>query len=146
MAFTPKDAIWYIAQLVLEITVEGESQNVVHVNYLLVRADSPEEAYEKALRLGSEHETTYLNQQGKRVQIVFRGLHNLTAVYEPLENGSELWYEETVGVSQKNLDSLVACKESLGVFRSIEKNPGPDYASAEIQREARRMVQELDNS
>ena len=39
-----------------EITVEGESRNVVHTNLLLVRADSPEEAYEKALELGAEGE------------------------------------------------------------------------------------------
>ena len=146
MAFIPNDTIWYIAQVVLEITVEGESQNVVHVNYLLVRAESPAEAYDKALRLGFDHETTYMNQRGKRVRIVFRGLHNLTAVYEPLEHGAELLYEETLGLSQDNLDSLVAHKESLGVFRSIEKNPGPDYASAEIQGEARRIVEEGNGS
>jgi hypothetical protein len=43
MAFIPKAAIWYIAQVVLEITVEGETRNVVHIDYMLIRADSPEE-------------------------------------------------------------------------------------------------------
>ena len=37
MAFIPRDAIWYIAEVVLEITVEGATENVVHIDYLLVR-------------------------------------------------------------------------------------------------------------
>jgi len=103
MAFIPKDAVWYIAQVVLEITVEGEAQNVVHINYLLVRAGSPEEAYEKALRLGAEHETTYRNEAKKEVRVLFRGLRDLTVVYEGLEHGAELLYEEKVSVSQEAL-------------------------------------------
>ena len=71
MAFIPRDAIWYIAEVVLEITVEGATENVVHIDYLLVRADSPDDAYEKALRLGREHEATYLNSDKKEVKISF---------------------------------------------------------------------------
>jgi hypothetical protein len=41
MAYIPKDAKWYIAELVMEFQIEGESRNVVHVNIVLIRADSP---------------------------------------------------------------------------------------------------------
>lgn len=142
MAFIPKGAVWYVAQIVLEIKVEGEVRNVVHINYLLVEAKSPEEALEKTLRFGVEHETTYSNQEGKTVTISFRGLRNLTVVYDGLEDGAELLYEEKVAISQSALSALVRPKESLGIFKPIEKSSGPDYASAEIQREARRMVEQ----
>jgi hypothetical protein len=140
MAFIPRGAIWYIAEVVLEITVEGATQNVVHINYLLVRAESPEDAYEKALRLGAEHETTYLNDDKKEVEIFFRGLRNLTIIYEPLEHGAELLYEEKLGLSKEAIDGLVQPRERLSVFKPIEKSLGPDYASAEILREARKLA------
>jgi Domain of unknown function (DUF4288) len=140
MAYIPKDTVWYIAQEVMEIIVEGEARNVVHINYLLVRAESPEDAYEKALRLGAEHETTYLNKDKKGVRISFRGLHNLTPVYEDLEHGAELLYVEEVGISEERLDGLIRSKQSLGTFRPIEKSSGPDYGSEEIRRKARSIV------
>ncbi len=141
MEFIPKDAIWYIAQVVLEITVEGESRNVVHINYLLVRAESPDAAYDEALRLGSEHKSSYANKDGKRVQIDFRGLRNLSVVYEPLEHGTELLYEERTGVPKADLDGLILPKQSLAVFKPISKSVGPDYSSDEIQREARSLME-----
>jgi Domain of unknown function (DUF4288) len=140
MAFIPNGATWYIAQVVLEITVENESQNVVHINYLLVQAESPEHAYEKALRLGSEHETTYLNEDKQRVTIAFRGLRNLTVIYEPFEQGAEILYEEKVDVSPEELHLLVRPKDSLGIFRPIERSPGPKYGSEEIRQEARKRA------
>ena len=140
MGFIPRDAIWHIAEEVLEITVEGATQNVVHINYLLVRAESPEDAYEKALRLGAEHETMYLNEDKKEVNISFRGLRDLTVIHEALEHGSELLYEEKLGISKEALDRLVQPKESLSVFKPIEKSLGPDYASAEMLRAARKLA------
>jgi hypothetical protein len=52
MGFMPKDARWYLADVVLEHTIEGDPRNVVHVNMHLIEADSPEQAYEKAVALG----------------------------------------------------------------------------------------------
>ena len=140
MAFIPKEATWYIAQVVLEIAVEQAIQNVVHVNYHLVRADSPETAYEKARTLGQEHESSYLNQEDKRVTITFRGLRNLTVLYEPLEDGAEILYEEYVGLKGDVLSSFIVSKESLGVFKPIQRSRGPDYGSAEIRRAAKQIT------
>jgi hypothetical protein len=52
MGYIPEDAKWYLAEIVEEITVEEDSRNVVHRNLHLIRADSPEEAYRKAIELG----------------------------------------------------------------------------------------------
>jgi hypothetical protein len=139
MAFIPKGARWYIAQVVVELTVAGDARNVVHVNYLLVGADSPQEAYEKALRLGREHETTYLNANMKEVRARFCGLRNLAVVYDALEDGAELLYEEKVGLSQNELQALTKPMESLAVFRPVQEGQGPDYGSEEIRREAKKL-------
>jgi hypothetical protein len=53
MGFIPKDPKWYLADIVEEIRVAGDWRNVVHTNLILVRADSPDEAYEKAMALGN---------------------------------------------------------------------------------------------
>ena len=60
MGFIPEDARWYLADIVLEHIIEGDSRNVVHINTHLVEAESPVEAYEKAVGLGrrSEHSTS----------------------------------------------------------------------------------------
>ena len=73
MAFIPEVACWYIAGLVLEHTIEGDRRNVVHVNTHLIEADSPEEAYRKAVAFGRTGEQDYANTEGKRVRITFRG-------------------------------------------------------------------------
>jgi hypothetical protein len=48
MAYIPDDAKWYIAEIIMECQIEDDPRNVVHINIVLVRADSPEEAFEKA--------------------------------------------------------------------------------------------------
>ena len=141
MAFIPKDAKWYVAQIVVEFTVAGDPRNAVHINYLLVRADSPSEAYEKALRLGSDHETTYLNPDMKQVKARFHGLRDLNVVYEDLAHGAELLYEEKVALNQEEIGQLVRPIESLAVFKGIQKSEGPDYSSGEVVREAKRLLE-----
>jgi hypothetical protein len=140
MAFIPKDATWYIAQVVLELIVENESRNVIHINYLLVKASSPDDAYEKALRLGHEHESEYVNSGNQRVKIFFRGLKNLDIVYDHLEHGAELLFEERVGVDEKDLAALTQPKERLSVFQPIEGSRGPDYGSQSVRLEAIKMT------
>ncbi len=141
MAYVPADAKWFIAEIVEEITVEGDPRNVVHVNFNLIRADSPEEAYAKSLELGKQCETEYDNPDGKRVQIRFRGLRNLGVVYDELEHGAELMYEERIGVSPDELQNCVRPKEQLDVFIPWEPpdfTRAPDYGSKEIIDEVER--------
>jgi hypothetical protein len=52
MGFVPKNAEWYLAEIVEELTVADDPRNVVWRNLTLVHANSPEDAYEQALRLG----------------------------------------------------------------------------------------------
>jgi hypothetical protein len=118
MPFIPKNAEWYLAEIVIEFQVETDDRNIVHVNFMLIEASSPEEAYNKALRLGQISNGEHINDEGNRVKVAFRGLRNLHVIYEPLEDGAEILYEEHQGISESNLGKLVRPKEMLNVFRS----------------------------
>ena len=94
MAYIPKNAKWWLADLTVEFIVQGEQGNTVHYNLTLVRADSAEEAYSKAVRLGQQHEMNYTNTDGKHVTVRFRGLKDLAVIHGDMEDGAELLFEE----------------------------------------------------
>ncbi len=140
MAYIPKDAEWYIAEIIMEIIVEGDPRNVVHRNLLLINAHSPDEAYERAQDLGREAESEYQNPADKRVVIRFRGLVVLNVIHDKLEHGAELRYSEDIGVPEAKIAELVKSKEQLSAFRAIERSKGPDYACKEIVDEALQLI------
>lgn len=122
MGYIPKGAKWYIADLIQEFKIEGEKENVVHIDTTLIRADSPEEAYEKALTLGREGQYygSYKNPYDKLVTILFRGLRNLDVVDGELEHGTELLFERRDALSEQEMSDLIREKDQLNVFRPIE--------------------------
>jgi len=132
MGFIPKDAKWYLAEIVEEIRVEGDQRNVVHTNLVLVRADSPDETHEKAMALGKRGDMKYRNPKGKKVTTRFRGLKNLNVIHDELEHGSEISFSQNIGVSEEKIKSWIAPTRKLGVFAPIRPHRGPDYASAEV--------------
>jgi hypothetical protein len=128
VGFIPSDARWYLTDVVLEHRIDDEPRNVVHVNTHLVEAGSPEEAYEKALRLGRDSEHEYENTDGRLVRVVFRGLRELNVIHEDLEDGAELMYSEHVGVPEERLREWNRPREKLAVFAPIQdKLSGPNY-------------------
>jgi hypothetical protein len=64
MAYIPEDAEWFLADLVVEFIIgdEDEEDRVVHINIVLVAANSAEEAYEKALELGKDYEDRFFGR------------------------------------------------------------------------------------
>jgi hypothetical protein len=117
MGYIPQNAKWYLAEIVEEISIEDEAELIAHINLVLVRADSPEEAYEGALGLGRQHNISYLNTDGKEVQCVFRGLHDLNIIHDELEHGAEIIYEKREGLNQQQMAKLVKHKGDLGIFK-----------------------------
>jgi len=140
MAYIPKNAKWYLATMIQEITVEGESRTVVHKNYVLIRGDSPESAFTEAQELGKSSEVSYSNPLGRLVQIRFRGLSELNVIYDELEHGAELYYEELLGLSETQIEGLLRPKKDLAVFQPISPSRGPDYSCREVVDEARQLT------
>lgn len=145
MAFIPEGAKWYLAELVQELRVAGHPRNVIWRNLTLVRADSPEDAYQEALSLGRAGDTEYDNPQGNRVEVRFRGLSSLDVIHDELENGAELLFTSEAGVSEERLASFLKPKESLGVFSPIRPIDGPDVAAGYIVGMAVRMIADPHN-
>ncbi len=132
MGYIPDDAEWYLAEIVEENQVEGEQDNVVYVNFILVHAQSPEDAYEKAIELGHEAEMSYENMDGKQVTVTFRGLRDLNVIHDKLEHGAELIYERKAGLTQQALESLVVSKDQLGIFRPRKPVTRPNLAPKDV--------------
>lgn len=134
MAYVPPGACWYLADIVLEHQIEDEPRNVIHINTILVRANSPERAYERALEIGRDADREYQNPDDKTVRVIFRGLRNLLVIYEPLRSGSELTYQERTNLSEAEVAALVTPRDELGVFeeRGKPSKDEPNYLPKSI--------------
>lgn len=118
MSYIPPDVKWYLAEIVVEFSIESESANVVHTNLVLVRSDSPTEAYDQAISLGADYNSEYTNPEGKRVTARFRGLRDLNVIHGELKHGTELIYSLKTAMSEKELNEWVSSRKELGVFRT----------------------------
>jgi Domain of unknown function (DUF4288) len=144
MGYVPADAKWYLADIVEEIKVQRDPRNVVHTNLVLIRADSPEEAYEKAFEIGKQKDDSYENPEGKLVTCSFRGLRDLNVIYDELEHGAELLYEEQIDMDETAVQKWISPREDLGVFAPIRRSERPDYRAGDVVRELRARFPNLD--
>jgi hypothetical protein len=141
MAHVPDNAEWFLAEIVQEIRVAGSKRNIVHVNFVIIHAKSPDAAYVRAREMGKRGDTSYLNEKGKRVTIRFRGLCNLDVIYDPLEDGCEIMYTEKLGVTENGIRRLVRPKGQLEVFMPIRGRPGrANFSSKEIMDEVKQRL------
>ncbi|MBZ5604291.1 MAG: DUF4288 domain-containing protein [Acidobacteriia bacterium] len=98
---------------------------------VLIRADSPEEAYQYAMALGAESEMTYENPARKKVAFIFRGLRDLSVIHGELEHGTEIsYYEEAL--EEAAIQSYICPRHELSVFAPATRSEGPDYSSREV--------------
>jgi hypothetical protein len=133
MAYVPKDAEWFLAQLVEEFRVQGHNRSAVHINYVLIRARTPVEAYQKAVGLGRQANQTWRNPEGTQVRHRFLGLRDLDVIHDPLEHGCEIMFVERLGVTNEGLRKLVRKRSELEAFLPIRSRRGrPDYSSKDI--------------
>ena len=141
MAYIPEGAKWYVAEIIEELVVEGDSRNVVHKNLVLIRADSPDDAYAKALEIGRQDEGSYTNPSGSLVSASFRGLGHLDVVHDSLEHGAELLYERKTAVPEEEIQKWLLTREQLPLFRDPQPPPDyPNYAAKDILEEAKAVV------
>jgi hypothetical protein len=140
MAYIPESAEWYLAEIVEEIIVEGDSRHIVHTNLVLIQAKTPEQAHDKAMELGTAREQSYENPDGKAVKFRFRGLHDLNVIHDKLEHGAELIYWANLDWDESAIRGWVTSKENLGAFKPISRSTGPNYSSGKIMEAVHRMI------
>ncbi len=133
MAYIPVNTEWYIAEVIQAISVEDWSEMAIQRILVLINAGSPDNAYEKSVKWGSEGEVTYENPHRKRVYIKFIGLGDLCAIYDPLEDGAELLYTEELRALHEDLQRFVRPKNKLTVFVAASNTSGKlDYRSGDV--------------
>ncbi|HRJ11125.1 MAG TPA: DUF4288 domain-containing protein [Prosthecobacter sp.] len=108
---------WYAATLIVEVRVEGRKTCDAHLNTVLIQAASPEDAHAKALVLGKEADADFINLQGRKAVLRFRGLRDLTFVCDELEHGAEILWRRKARLNQAGIRRLMTRKSELGVFK-----------------------------
>lgn len=117
----PAKKTWYLADILEAFRVEGEENELLYINAILVHAADAEEAYTKALEFGARSNYEYLNPDGVPVTVTFRGLQSLVEIYEEFADGSEIAYSQYENISSAEIDRKATPKHELAVFRPREK-------------------------
>jgi hypothetical protein len=111
--------MWYSARLILKCTVGIQTSDFLFDEQVrLIKADTAEEAYSKAVKLGCEEESEYLNNEKQKVKWSFEGLFDLDII-AALKDGAEISSKRFRADSSKG---LVVSKEKLSVYFTTANN------------------------
>ena len=108
---------WYLSHELLYAETGKEAPTeclTVWENLILIRANSPAEAYKKAMKHGKMSEDK-VRINGKPGKLRFLGLRDLVLIYDELEDGAELEWPETQFTRVK-MRKLLRSKERLHAF------------------------------
>ncbi len=136
------DGGWYLADLIVEMTVGDQPLRAVHVNSVLVRAPDADEAYKLSIALGRDFDDEDVNPAGEAVTTRFVGLKQLSYIDTDLEHGTEICYRETFHPVDGDVPLPIRLREELDVFlapHSSIKKP-IDYSSGRIVAEALALI------
>jgi hypothetical protein len=112
---------WYLAGLIQDLRVASDALGLVNVNWILINTSDAEEAYTKALEFGSNLNYDDRNADGEIVESRFKGLKDLLHIYDPLEDGCEIFFDEYDNKSIGDVERMAASKEPLTVFDSSRR-------------------------
>jgi hypothetical protein len=122
MSNSPESAArWYIAELTEEVTLEGDPQNFVHKKTRVIFADSPQDAYDKALAMITEHEVGYINEHHKAIRTRFWGLRELSLSNEDMDRAGML-PDGRMGVARRRNSTGLSPEQQFALLLSL--NPG----------------------
>lgn len=119
--FEMESKCWYLAQMVEEYTSPNWDKNVVFVNFVMILGESPEDAFQKAMKSGEESNVSYTNSDGDLVTTTFHGLKELYEIGPVIEDGMELFYEDWENTDRSKIASWIPPKSAL---RAIERSQG----------------------
>jgi len=75
MADSPLAARWYVAELTEEVALAGTPRlSIIHRKTRVIFADTPEDAFEKALALSKEQERSHLKVNERLARVRYWGL------------------------------------------------------------------------
>ena len=121
---------WYIVEIIekCEPVNRNENQDLRRVttwgNHHLIKADSPEKAYDKAVKLGKESEYIFTNTDKIEMEWIFVGIGELLPIYEDIEDGAELMWNDYGFISNRRTMRMPYEKKEL--MELIKPKPQPN--------------------
>jgi len=114
-----KNGNWYIVEIIekYEPVERNEKQELRRVttwgNHHLIKADSPEKAFDKAVKLGKEAEYKFTNSDKIEMEWIFVGIGELLPIYEDIEDGVELMWNDYGFISNRRTMRMPYKKKEL---------------------------------
>ncbi|APU09684.1 hypothetical protein A5M85_05115 [Cellulophaga lytica] len=114
-----KNGNWYIVEIIekCEPVERNEKQELRRVttwgNHHLIKADSPEKAFDKAEKLGKEAEYKFTNSDKIEMEWIFVGIGELLPIYEDIEDGTELMWNDYGFISNRRTMRMPYKKKEL---------------------------------
>ena len=115
---------WYVASLVERF--EFYDEDIASANHrceawenlVLIKAETPDEAYRKVVALGKLHNRSEMwTPAGRKGAWRFEGISSLLPVYEELEDGAEIRWTKHQNKAVKTIKAKVKRKAQLEAFR-----------------------------
>lgn len=119
------DDRWYIAELTEEVTLEGDPQNLVHKKTRVIFADSPQDAYEKALSMITEHEISYLHQHHRAIRTRFWGLRELNLTNEDMDRAGML-PQDRIGTARRKNSTGLSPEQQFALLMTLKPGALPN--------------------
>ena len=130
---------WYLAQIVQEFRLSSEKESTVYINFVLIQADSKEEAYIHALEIGED--VNFSSEGGTQSQFI--GLHDLSYIHKRLNHGTIILSERKEYKSEEHVEQLVRPKERYNIFAPIPSNEDLPERPAFIPADAEWYLAEI---
>jgi len=125
-----KNGNWYIAEIIekCEPVERNEKQELRRVttwgNHHLIKADSPEKAFDKAEKIGKEAEYKFTNSDKIEMEWIFVGIGELLPIYDDnIEDGAEIMWKDYGFISDRRTKRFIFDKKEL--LNNIR--PKPNY-------------------
>jgi len=123
-----KNGNWYVVEIVekCEPIDRNEEQDLRRVttwgNHHLIKASSPEKAFDKAVKLGKEAEYKFTNTDKVEMEWIFVGIGELLPIYEEnIEDGAEIMWKDYGFISDRRAKRFVFDKKEL--LKNIKPKP-----------------------
>src|SRR5262249_8068945 len=123
MTNSPGASRWYVAELTEEVTLEGDSLQVVHRKTRVIFADSAEDAYQKALSMIREQEVSRLDESNRGIRTRFWELRELSN--EDMEQAGIL-PRERKGVARRGNSTGLSPEQQFALMMSLKPGELPN--------------------
>jgi hypothetical protein len=114
-----KNGNWFIVEIIekYEPVERNEKQDLRRVttwgNHHLIKAESPEKAFDKAVKLGKEKNYKFVNSDKMEMESIFVGIGELLPIYEDIEDEAELMWNDYGFISNRRTMRMPYEKKEL---------------------------------